>query len=79
MPAKRLYCGEIGQVVHHAAQVVDAVGVGNVGVPGLALAHLFGAAMMKADLGNGVDDLFAIELHHNAQDTVRAGMLGTQV
>ena len=53
---------EIGQVVHHAAEVIDPVGVGNVGVPGLALTHFFGAAMVKADFGNGVDDLFAIEL-----------------
>ena len=74
-----LHCREIGQVVHHAAQVIDAIGVWDVGVPGLALTHLFGAAMMEADLGNGVDDLFAIELHHNAQDTVRARMLRTHV
>jgi hypothetical protein len=35
-------------------------------VPGLALAHLFGAAMVEADLRNGVDDLFAIELQRDA-------------
>ena len=74
-----LHCREIGQVVHHAAQVIHAIGVRNVGVPGLALTHLFGAAVVEADFGNGIDDLFAIELQSDAQDTVRARMLGAEI
>ena len=45
-----LHGQDVGQVVHHAAEVVDAVGVGNVGVPGLPLAHLLGAAVVEADV-----------------------------
>src|SRR4029453_7532635 len=76
---QRLHRHQVGQVVHHTAEVVHTIGVGYVGVPGLALAHFFRAAMMKADLRNRIDDLFAIELHHNAQGAVGAGMLGTDV
>ena len=79
MPASRLDRQHVGQVVHHAAQVVDAIGVGDVGVPGLALAHLFGAAVVKADVGHGIDDLLAVELQDDAQDAVGARMLGSQV
>ena len=69
----------VGEVVHHAAQVVDAVGVGDVGVPGLALAHLLGAAVVVADVGHGVDDLLAVQLEDDAQDAVRAGVLRPEV
>jgi hypothetical protein len=70
---------EIGQVVQHAAQVVYAVGIRDVAVPGLALAHLLGSTMVEADFGNGVDDLLAIELQRDAQDSVRARVLGAHV
>ena len=53
---------QVGEVVHHPAQVVDAVGVGNVGVPGLALTHLFLAAVVIADVGREIDDLLAAQL-----------------
>ena len=66
---------DVGQVVHHPAEVVHAVGVGDVGVPGLALAHLLGAAVVEADVGHGVDDLLAVELQHDAEDAVGAGVL----
>ena len=69
----------VGQVVHHPAQVIDAVGVGDVGMPGLALAHLFRAAMVKANLGHGIDDLLAVELQHDAKYAVHARMLRSQV
>src|SRR5271156_1132723 len=61
-----LHRRQIGQVIQHAAEVVHAVGVGDVGVPGLALAHLFSAAMVEANFWNNVDDLFAIELQREA-------------
>src|SRR6266404_1038078 len=70
---------EIRQVVHHAAEIVDPVGVRDVAVPGLALAHLLGSAMVEADLWNRVDDLFAIELKSDAQDTMRARVLWPHV
>src|SRR5947208_1496396 len=61
-PSQLLHCGAIGKIVHYSAQVIDAVGVWNVSVPGLALTHLFSSAVVEADFRNDVDDLFAIEL-----------------
>ena len=48
-------------------------------MPGLALAHLLRAAVMESNLGHGIDDLLAVELNHDPQDTVRARMLRTKV
>ena len=48
-------------------------------MPGLALAHLLGAAMVEADVGHGIDDLFAVELQHDAQHAVRARVLRAEV
>ena len=42
----------VGQVVHHAAEVIDPVGIGNERVPGLTLRHLFRTAVVVADVGN---------------------------
>ena len=79
MPASFSTARQVGEVVHHAAEIVDAVGVGDVGVPGLALAHLLGAAVVIADVGDRVDDLLAVELQHDPQDAVRAGVLRAEV
>ena len=80
LDARELLHGEaVGQVVHDAAEVVDAVGVGDVGVPGLALGHLFRAAVMVADVEHAVLDLLAVELQDEADEAVRAGVLGTEV
>ena len=69
----------IGHVIHHAAEVVDAVGIGNKGVPGLAFGHLFGAAVVVADVGHRVDHDFAVQLQGKAEYTVHRGMVRSQV
>ena len=74
-----LHGRKVSEIVHHAAQVIHAVGVRNIGMPGLALAHLLRAAVMESDLGHGIDDLLAVELNHNPQDAVRARMLRAEV
>ena len=51
---------QVREVVHHAAQIVHAVGVRNIGMPRLALAHLLGAAVMKAYVRDSINNLFAI-------------------
>jgi hypothetical protein len=57
----------VGEVVHHAAEIVDAIGVRNVAVPRLAFAHVFGATMVVADVGHAVDDHVGFELQHDAK------------
>ena len=79
MPANLLHRKDVGEIVHDPAQVVDAVRVGDEGVPGLPLPHLLRAAVMEADLGQAVDDLLAVELQDDADDAVGAGMLGPDV
>src|SRR6266567_1525508 len=86
LPARRhcdagqlFYRRQVREIVHHAAQIVHAIGVRNIGMPRLALAHLFGAAVMKAYLRYGIDNLFAIQLENYAQNTMRAGVLRTHI
>ena len=69
----------VRKVVHHAAQIIDAVGVGNIAVPGLALGHLLGATVVVADVGHAVDDLFTVQLQDDAEGAVGTGVVGAQV
>ncbi|MNS46032.1 hypothetical protein D3C72_785150 [compost metagenome] len=78
-PRQLLDRQHIGQVVHHPAQVLDPVGVGDVAVPGLALAHLLGTAVVIADVGHAVADLFPVELQHQAEGAVGRGVVGAEV
>ena len=78
-PRQFLHGHEVSEIVHHAAQVIHAIGVRNIGMPGLALTHLLRAAVMESDLGHRIDDLLAVELNHNPQDTVRTRMLRPEV
>src|SRR5208283_630173 len=78
-PGQFLNGRQIGQIVDHPAEVIDPVGIRDVAVPGLPLAHLLGAAMVEPDLGNRIDDLLAVKLQGDAQHTVRTGVLWTDV
>ena len=78
-PGQLLDRQDVGQVVHHPAEIIDAIGVGDVGVPGLTLAHFLGAAMVIADVGNGIDDVLAVELQHDPKHAVHARMIGAEV
>lgn len=69
----------VGQVVHHPAEVVDAVGVGDETVPGLALGHLLGAAVVVADLRDAVDDLLAVQLQDDAERAVGGRVVRAEV
>jgi hypothetical protein len=48
-------------------------------VPGLAFGHFFRAAVMESDIGNNVNDVLAIELQYQAQDTVCTRMLRSDI
>ena len=74
-----LHRQHIGQVVHHAAQIVDAIGIGDIGVPGLALPHLFGPPVVESDFGDRIHDFLAVQLQRNAKSAVGTGMLRTQI
>lgn len=41
----------------------------------LPLTHFFRATMVKADVGNRIDDFFSIQFQDDAQHAMRAGML----
>ncbi len=69
----------VRQVVHHAAEVVDTVGVRNVAVPGLTLAHLLGATVVVSDVRDAVDDLFTVQLQDDAERTVRRRVVRAEV
>src|SRR5262249_13905302 len=77
--AQLLYGHEVGEIIHHATQVIDAIGVRDIGMPALAFPHFLRAAMVKSYLWYGIDNLFAVELEHDAQHPVSSGMLGTDV
>ena len=48
-------------------------------MPALALSHLFRATMVKSYEWYGIDNFFTVELKHNAQYAVGAGMLWAHV
>ena len=65
----------IGQVVRDAAQVVDAVGIGQVSIVGLAFGDFFLAAVVITDVDVHVVDGLAVEPHRDLDHAVRAGMV----
>ncbi len=79
IPARRSTAMHVGQLVDDARQVVDPVRVGDEGVPGLALPHLFHAPVVVADVGHRVEDLFAVHLQPHPEYAVRAGVVGSEV
>ena len=69
----------IRQIVHGTAQIIDPVRVRNIGVPGLPFAHFFRAAMVITDVGQGIDNLFSIQLQGDAKGAMHAGMIGAHI
>src|SRR5690606_38522379 len=65
--------------VHAAAEVFDTVGVRNVAVPGLTLAHLLGTTVVVADVRDAVDNFFTVKLKDNTECTVRRRVVWTEV
>ena len=74
-----LHRQHVRHLINAAAEVLNTVGIRNVAVPGLALAHLLSAAVVVADIRNAVDDLFAIKLQNNTERTVRGGVVRAEV
>ncbi len=70
---------DIGQVILHAGQVVNPVGIGDELVPVLPFGDFFGAAMMIADVEVDITNLFAVQFENTADYAVGAGMLGSQI
>ena len=61
-PGQFLYRQHIRHFVNAAAEVFNTVGIRNVAVPGLALAHFLRTTVVVADVWYAVDNLFAVEL-----------------
>ena len=70
---------DVGQVVHDTAQVINTIGVGDVGMPGLPFSHLFSAAMVVTDFRHSIDNHFSVELQHNTEHTVNGGMVRPKI
>ena len=78
-PGELLDREHVRQVVHHAAEVVDTVGVRDEAVPGLALGHLLGTTVVVANVWHAVDDLFAVQLQDDTEGTVSRRVVRAQV
>src|ERR1041385_3263165 len=76
---KLFNCQHVRKVVHHTAQIIDAVRIGNKCVPGLSLTHLLGAAMVIPNVGNSIEDLLAVELEHYAKHSMGPWVLRAQI
>ena len=48
-------------------------------MPGLALAHFLGAAMVVADVGHRIDHHLPVQLQGDAEHPVHAGVIGAQI
>ncbi|KPC00018.1 Uncharacterized protein AC506_1613 [Pseudomonas syringae pv. maculicola str. M6] len=69
----------VRQVVHHAAEVIDTVGVRDEAVPGLTLGHFLGTTVVVTNVRNAVDDFFAVQLQDDAECTVSRRVVRPQV
>ena len=78
-PCHLLYRHDIGQIIHDPTEVIDAVGIGNIGVPGLALSHLFGTAMVVTNIRDRINENFAVQLQGYPECTMHTGMVGTEI
>ncbi len=70
---------QVGQVVLHPGEVIDAVSIGDILVPVLPLADLLGTAVVIADVGIESDHLLPFELGDQAQHPVGAGVVRTDI
>ena len=67
------------EVVDLAGQVVQTVHQGHALVVGAVFAHLFDAPVEEADIGIGLEDELAVQLHQDPQHPVGAGVRGPHV
>ena len=74
-----LHGKHIRQIVHRTAQIIDPVRIRDVSVPGLSFAHLFRASMVITDVGQRINNLFAIQLQGNTKCAMYAGMIGSHI
>ena len=78
-PGQFFHRQHVRHLVDAAAEVFNTVGIRDVAVPGLTLAHLLGAAVVITDVRYAVDDLFAIQLQNNTECTVGRRVVRTEV
>ncbi|CDK44692.1 hypothetical protein [Escherichia coli IS1] len=78
-PGQFLYSQHVRHFVNAAAEVFDTVGIRNVAMPGLALAHFLRTTVVVADVWYAVDNLFAIELQNDTESPVRRRVVRAEV
>jgi len=70
---------QVSQVILYAGEVIDAVGIGNVLIPVLALGNFFGTTMVVTEIDIDVFDLLAIEFGNQTQNPVSTRMMRPKV
>ena len=65
-PGELLYGEQVGEVVVNTREVIDTVGVREVGMKGLPLRHFLCAAVVKTDIGYDIDDSLSVQLKDKA-------------
>ena len=65
----------VAEVVRHAGQVVQAVGVGDVCEPGVALTDFFVIAVQISAFRLQTNDCFAVQSDDHAEDAMGGGVL----
>ena len=73
------YRQQIRQVIVDPPEVINPVGVWNVGVPRLALGHFFGAAMMKTNIRYRIHNILTVQLKNYSENAVCARVLWSDV
>ena len=78
-PGQFFHRQHVRHFIDAATEIFDTVGIRNVAVPGLALAHFLCAAVVITHVRHAVDDLFAIKLQDNTECTVRRRVVRAEV
>src|SRR5215471_9044803 len=79
VPDQLLHCERVHQVVREVREIIDTIGKRDGLLPGLNLALFLDSSVQKADVGDGHEDGFAVQLQYYTKHTMGGRMLWTHV